>query len=103
MEFSFESVSFIEELPRRQAAKPPLTPRERQVLGFLLTGASEKEVAARLDISQQTVHAHIKALYRACGVSSRPQLMARWLLDALRALRAAQQRPEQAQRCACAR
>ena len=99
MEFSFEAVGLVEGLKRNQA-RPPITPREREVLGCLLTGASEKEVAALLDISPQTVHAHVKSLYRACGVSSRPQLMAKWLLNAMQALKAAQEQPRQ---CLCAR
>ncbi len=99
MEFSFEAVGLLEG-PKQHQARPPLTPRERQVLGCLLTGASEKEVAALLTISPQTVHAHVKSLYRACGVCSRPQLMAKWLLDAMRALKAAREQPPQ---CLCAR
>ena len=79
-----------------------LTARERQVLACLLTGASEKEVAASLAISPQTVHAHVKALYRLHGVSSRPQLMAGFLRDAMRALRDAQGRGPPAA-CVCGR
>lgn len=99
MEISWETLRLADGLQKRQHGSQPLTPREREVLVCLLSGASEKEVAAQLSISQQTVHAHVKSLYRACGVSSRPQLMARWLLHAMRALKAAQQ----LQQCACAR
>jgi DNA-binding CsgD family transcriptional regulator len=56
-----------------------LTHRQRQVLSLLLGGASEKEIAARLGISQNTGHSHVKTIYRRFRVSSRAQLMAQWL------------------------
>jgi DNA-binding CsgD family transcriptional regulator len=56
-----------------------LQPRERQVLSRLLAGDAEKEIAVRLDLTPNTVHQYVKAVYRACGVSSRPQLLARYL------------------------
>jgi DNA-binding CsgD family transcriptional regulator len=59
------------------AAIQGLSPRERQTLESMLTGASEKEIAAGLGISPHTVHHYIKSLYRRFGVQSRPELMAR--------------------------
>lgn len=56
-----------------------LPPRLRQVLGCLLDGDGEKHVAARLGLHPTTVHDHVKRLYRHFGVSSRPELMARWV------------------------
>lgn len=56
-----------------------LPPRMRQVLDRLLTGASEKQIARALDISAHTVHSHVKALYRRLNVSSRAELVARWV------------------------
>ncbi|MGO9831764.1 MAG: helix-turn-helix domain-containing protein [Myxococcaceae bacterium] len=88
---------------RRHQASPSLTAREREVLDCLLTGASEKEVAAALAISPQTVHAHVKSLYRGYGVSSRPQLMAKFLGDAMRALRSGRDAPLALSRCVCGR
>ncbi len=52
------------------------TPRERQTLDLLLTGASEKSVAAQLGISPHTVHDYVKIIYRRLGVTSRAELMA---------------------------
>jgi DNA-binding CsgD family transcriptional regulator len=54
-----------------------LTPRMRETLGELLTGASDKEIAARLALSPHTVRQYVKAILRAHGVSSRGQLIAR--------------------------
>lgn len=51
----------------------------RQTLTHLLRGDSEKQVAAKLGVSQHTVHVYVKSLYRHFGVSSRGELMARYI------------------------
>jgi DNA-binding CsgD family transcriptional regulator len=64
------------------ALEPSLTglaPRLRQTLDCLLEGDSEKQVAARLGLSQPTVHEYIGVLYRHFGVSSRAELLAYFL------------------------
>jgi DNA-binding CsgD family transcriptional regulator len=53
-----------------------LSPRLRQTLHCLLEGDSEKQVAARLELSQSTIHEYVTALYRHFRVHSRPELMA---------------------------
>jgi DNA-binding NarL/FixJ family response regulator len=50
--------------------------REREVFRLLLTGASEKCIAAALDLSVHTVHGYVKNVYRRVGVTSRAELMA---------------------------
>ncbi len=50
-----------------------LTPRERDVLGHLAAGLSNKEIAQALDIDEGTVKAHIKALLRKLDVANRTQ------------------------------
>ena len=63
---------------RRAAAAPePLTEREQTVLRFLSSGLSEREIARELYLSFNTVHTHVKALYRKLGVSSRAEAVAR--------------------------
>ncbi|PYE51814.1 helix-turn-helix transcriptional regulator [Deinococcus yavapaiensis] len=49
----------------------PLTPRERDVLVLLANGDPNKRIAAKLDISENTVKFHLSALYSKLGVSSR--------------------------------
>jgi len=56
-----------------------LTPRLRETLEVVMTGASEKQIADQLGISHHTAHQYIQALFRAFGVTSRAQLMARVL------------------------
>jgi DNA-binding NarL/FixJ family response regulator len=54
-------------------------PRIRETLRHLLTGDSEKQIAAKLGISQHTVHVYVKRLYRHYDVCSRGQLLARFV------------------------
>jgi len=60
-------------------AVTPLTPAERRVLHLLLTGLSEKLIAAELDRSYHTTHECITAIFRKFGVNNRAALMSLWL------------------------
>ncbi len=56
-----------------------LPPRLQQALDVMLEGLSEKEAAARLLLSEHTVHQYVKALYRRYRVRSRTELLALWI------------------------
>jgi DNA-binding CsgD family transcriptional regulator len=56
-----------------------LSPRQRQTLQLLLAGRSEKEIAELMQLSRNTVHHHVKALHRRFKVSSRSELLAKWV------------------------
>ena len=58
--------------PRRR-----LSPRLRDTLDALLTGATDKEIAAQLRLSPHTVRQYVKALFKAYRVTGRGQLIAR--------------------------
>lgn len=60
-------------------ADSPLTVVERQVLGGLLTGLIEKQIAAAQGQSPHTTHEYVSAIYRKFGVGNRAALMALWL------------------------
>jgi DNA-binding CsgD family transcriptional regulator len=60
-------------------ASAPLTPVERSVLQGLLTGQSEKQIAAALDKSYHTTHGFVTGIFRKFGVNNRAALMALWL------------------------
>lgn len=60
-------------------AVTPLTSTERRVLHLLLTGLSEKLIAAELERSYHTVHECITAIFRKFGVNNRAALMSLWL------------------------
>jgi two-component system, NarL family, nitrate/nitrite response regulator NarL len=69
--------------PEALAGRPAdLTAREREVLGCLVEGMSNKQVAAALGISVRTVTVHVSNLLRKTGAASRTEV-------ALRAVRAA--------------
>jgi DNA-binding CsgD family transcriptional regulator len=53
-----------------------LPPRLRQTLACLVEGDSEKQIAARLGLSQATVHQYVTMLSRRFQVRSRAQLLA---------------------------
>jgi len=70
----------------RFTAPPPaipetlkLSPRMRQTLERLLAGDSEKQIAGKLGVSPHTVHVYVKELYRGFEVSSRGELLARFV------------------------
>lgn len=50
-----------------------LSPRERETLEQLACGASNKEIARRLDIAEATVKIHVQNILRKLNVSSRVQ------------------------------
>ena len=51
----------------------PLTRREREVLRMLASGLANKEIAARLNISDHTVKFHVASLLGKLGASSRTE------------------------------
>jgi two-component system nitrate/nitrite response regulator NarL len=52
-----------------------LTDRERQILGFLIEGLANKEIAASLNISESAVKAALQVLFNKTGVRTRSQLV----------------------------
>lgn len=55
------------------AGGPDLTPREREVLRMLSEGLANKQIAARLAISEHTVKFHIASVYEKLGATSRTE------------------------------
>lgn len=56
-----------------QDSNEPLSKRERRVLHLLSEGASNRDLAEQLAVSQNTVKFHLKNLYAKLGVGSRSQ------------------------------
>lgn len=54
----------------------PLTPREREVLGLLAQGLSNREIASLIWLSARTVERHVTSLYRKIGVARRSEATA---------------------------
>jgi len=79
VEFFHEQLAHLDQRTPRRRGDPRLTPRERDVLDALLRGSSEKQVAAELGMSPQTVHGRVKSIYLAYGVTSRSELLVKCL------------------------
>jgi DNA-binding NarL/FixJ family response regulator len=59
-----------------QIAKPVLSRRQKQVLGLVVLGLSNAEIAAKLHLSEHTVKCHLYSGFRKLGVSSRDEAVA---------------------------
>jgi two-component system, NarL family, response regulator NreC len=76
-----------QERKRTRRASPTLTDRETEVLRFVSQGHSNKEIAARLDLSNKTIEVHKANAMRKLGLSGRIELLqyalhVGWLHDA---------------------
>ncbi|MDJ0616223.1 MAG: LuxR C-terminal-related transcriptional regulator [Calothrix sp. MO_192.B10] len=58
---------------------PSLTPRELDIAELVTSGLTNKEIAARLWISQNTVKQTLKRIFRKLNVSSRTEMVAKLL------------------------
>jgi len=70
--------------PAPMSDAPPataLTPREREVLDLVCTGASYREIGCALGVSLGTIQTHIKSIYAKLGVASKAEAV-RWLFGA---------------------
>lgn len=64
---------------RAPAALHGLTARESQIVALIAAGASNKEIADRLAITERTVKAHLTNVFQKLGLSSRLHLAIRAL------------------------
>jgi two-component system response regulator DevR len=55
----------------RRDERPPLTRREREVLGLMVEGLSNPAIAERLTLSIHTVRTHVQAILRKLDVHSK--------------------------------
>lgn len=81
MRFSDEAYSAGVGRLRQRTRRPPaesrtaLTERERQLVMHLIEGASNKEIADRMEISISTVKTHLQNIYGKLGVNNRMALV----------------------------
>ncbi len=64
-----EAIFFTTEDP----LTPPLSSREKSILGCLISGDSNKCIARKMDIAEATVKVHVKAILRKIRVQNRTQ------------------------------
>jgi len=55
--------------------KMALSPREAEIVHYLLADHSDKQIAMKLQISISTVRTHMTRLFRKLGVSDRQELI----------------------------
>ncbi len=60
---------------RSKDGPPAVTPRQREVLELVATGHSNREIASRLQISENGVKAHVARLLVKFGVANRAALV----------------------------
>jgi len=58
---------------RDRPTEVELTPREREVLGLVVDGLANKQIARRMGISEKTVKGHLTNLFQRIGVADRTQ------------------------------
>jgi DNA-binding NarL/FixJ family response regulator len=63
---------------RRVASAADLRPREREIMGLIADGLSNRQIAARLVITEKTVKNHICSIYQRIGVGERSQAVSLW-------------------------
>jgi DNA-binding NarL/FixJ family response regulator len=56
--------------------RPPLTPREKQVLALVVMGYTNREIADQLVLAESTVKSHLFSAFRRLGVRSRSEAVA---------------------------
>jgi len=61
--------------PVSNPASVGLTPREFEVLGWLVQGKCNKEIARKLGIEEQTVKNHLRPIFQKFGVVRRTELL----------------------------
>ena len=65
-----KKIVFLLEKPEQQSETKLLSEREKEVLSFLALGKRYKQIADALYISVNTVHFHIKNIYKKLNVHS---------------------------------
>ncbi len=69
------------EIEKKIEERFSLTTREKEILGMLLKGKSNKEISDLMFVSTETVKTHLQNIYRKLGVRSRMEVLAQFLQE----------------------
>jgi len=75
-------VQAFQRKPAQLLADTSLTVRETEILALLSQGLSNKEIAARVEVSYDTVRAHLRHIYEKLHVRGRTEAVKRYLTPA---------------------
>lgn len=64
-------------------ARQGLTQRESEILSYVVTGLSNRGIATKLVIGEETVKSHLRSIYRKLGVSDRTGAVATALREGI--------------------
>jgi DNA-binding NarL/FixJ family response regulator len=81
IEAAFAGLVAVPGETRGHTLRPALSSREKQVLGMVVLGFSNGEIARKLHLAETTVKSHLSSVFRKLGVRSRSEAAAR-VLDA---------------------
>lgn len=70
---SIEEGESLKDPDGNQAKIDDLTSREREILAYIAAGESNKQIARRLDVAENTVKVHVQNILKKLGVNSRVQ------------------------------
>jgi two-component system nitrate/nitrite response regulator NarL len=65
--------ALLDERPRPRGPLPDLTPRESEVIALVAEGLSNRQIAARLGISEHTAKFHVNAILDKLGAETRTE------------------------------
>lgn len=68
---SREVAALLGKISSQDQEREQLTPREMEVLGLVVDGQTNREIAFNLDISEKTVEKHLHNVFKKLDVSSR--------------------------------
>jgi DNA-binding NarL/FixJ family response regulator len=71
----FQAALAEDDRPFSEHQTPRLTPREQQVLSLVFEGLANKEIGARIGVSESSVKAALQQLFGKTGVRTRSQLV----------------------------
>jgi serine/threonine-protein kinase PknK len=65
-------VQELVDAPKREDPLAALTPREREVLALMAEGRTDRGIRERLWVSQKTVEAHVRSIFRKLNLPATP-------------------------------
>jgi len=73
------AVAFLSSRPaeKRHVLVSPLTPREMEILNYIAQGYLNKQIAAELSISEQTIKNHVTSILRKLNANARTEAIAK--------------------------